>query len=139
MFHLEPSPTRSKALREYLVSARPHVPERQHPVVQLSINGLQTLDYHLDIGARFAPLRNEGVLTLGSGNVVHDLGRIGFNQPSGGFDWNHRFDEAASSLMRGNAGDILSLVGHDDYDLAVPTPDHFITFALHRRTRRSAE
>jgi len=100
-------------------------PNADVPVVQLSINALQPLDYHLDLGARLAPLRDQGVLIVGSGNVVHNLRRIDWNQP-GGFDWNRRFDEAATTLMHDNPGDILKLTEHEDFSLAVPTPDHFI-------------
>ncbi len=101
-------------------------PEADVPVVQLSINALQPLDYHLDLGARLAPLRAQGVLIIGSGNIVHNLRRIDWGQPAGGFDWNHRFDEAATTLLHESPGDILKLTEHDDFDLAVPTPDHFI-------------
>ena len=101
-------------------------PAADVPVVQLSINALQPLDYHLDIGARLAPLRSRGVLIVGSGNVVHNLRRIDWDQPNGGFDWTHRFDDAATTLMRERPGDILQLAEHHDFDLAVPTPDHFI-------------
>lgn len=101
-------------------------PNADIPVVQLSINALQPLDYHLDLGARLARLRKEGVLIVGSGNVVHNLRRIDWGQPAGGFDWNRRFDEAATSLLRESPGDILKLADHDDFNLAVPTPDHFI-------------
>jgi 4,5-DOPA dioxygenase extradiol len=101
-------------------------PDADVPIVQLSINALQPLDYHVDIGARLAPLRKEGVLIVGSGNVVHNLRRIDWGQPAGGFDWTHRFDDAATQLMRDNPADILKLVDHPDFRLAVPTPDHFI-------------
>lgn len=101
-------------------------PNADVPVVQLSINGLQPLDCHLDLGARLAPLRKEGVLIVSSGNIVHNLRRINWDQPAGGFEWNRRFDEAAMSLLRESPGDILKLVDHDDFNLAVPTPDHFI-------------
>ena len=101
-------------------------PNADVPVVQLSINGLQPLDYHLDIGSRLAPLRRDGVLIVGSGNVVHNLGRVDWNQPAGAFDWNARFDRATTEVVQERPGDILELVDHDDYDLAVPTPDHFI-------------
>jgi 4,5-DOPA dioxygenase extradiol len=101
-------------------------PNADVPVVQLSINGLQPLDYHLDIGARLAPLREHGVLIIGSGNVVHNLRRIDWDQPTGAFDWNRRFDDDATTLMRASPGDILRLEEHEDFDLAVPTPDHFI-------------
>lgn len=101
-------------------------PNADVPVVQLSLNALQPLDYHLDLGARLAPLRNQGVLIVGSGNVVHNLRRIDWSRPTGGADWNLRFDEAAARLMRDDPSDILKLAEHSDFDLAVPTPDHFI-------------
>ncbi|HEX2850948.1 MAG TPA: 4,5-DOPA dioxygenase extradiol [Acidimicrobiales bacterium] len=101
-------------------------PAADVPVVQLSINALEPLEYHLDLGTRLATLREQGVLILGSGNVVHNLRRIDWGNPQGGFDWARRFDEAARRLMREAPGDILELVGHADYERAVPTPDHFI-------------
>jgi 4,5-DOPA dioxygenase extradiol len=101
-------------------------PDADVPVVQLSINALQPLEYHLDIGARLAPLRDQGIVVLGSGNVVHDLRRIDWAAPTSGFDWAQRFDDAAIALMRERPGDILELVEHPDFDRAVPTPDHFI-------------
>ena len=101
-------------------------PDVDVPVVQLSINALQPLDYHLDLGARLAPLRSRGVLIVGSGNIVHNLRRIDWSSPDGATDWNRRFDDVAATLLRENPGDILKLTEHADFDLAVPTPDHFI-------------
>jgi 4,5-DOPA dioxygenase extradiol len=101
-------------------------PDADIPVVQLSINALQPLGYHLDIGARLAPLRDQGILIIGSGNVVHNLRRIDWDNPVGGFAWARRFDEAARQLMVDAPGDILELTEHEDFDSAVPTPDHFI-------------
>jgi 4,5-DOPA dioxygenase extradiol len=101
-------------------------PEADVPVLQLAINSLQPLGYHLDIGARLAPLREQGVLVLASGNVVHNLPGIDWQRPAEGFDWAQRFDEAATTLLHDEPGDVLRLTEHPDYDAAVPTPDHLI-------------
>jgi 4,5-DOPA dioxygenase extradiol len=102
------------------------LPDADVPVVQLSINALKPLSYHLDLGARLAPLRRQGVLILGSGNVVHNLRRVDWSQPEAGFDWAERFDDAVRSEMVTSPGDILRVAGHADFASAVPTPDHFI-------------
>jgi 4,5-DOPA dioxygenase extradiol len=101
-------------------------PAADIPVVQLSINAVKPLDYHLDLGRRLAPLREEGILILGSGNVVHNLSQIKWASPNEGFDWAQRFDDAAAELLTSDPASILQLVEHPDYDLAVPTPDHFV-------------
>ncbi len=101
-------------------------PDADVPVVQLAINALEPLDYHLDIAARLAPLRDRGVLIMASGNVVHNLGVLDWAHPDTGFDWAQRFDEAARSVVVDSPGDVLKLTEHPDYPLAVPTPDHFI-------------
>ena len=101
-------------------------PEADVPVVQLSINALRPLDYHLDLAARLAPLRDRGVMILASGNVVHNLGRVQWDQPDAAFDWAERFDNAVVEQLAREPGDILKLVEHPDFELAVPTPDHFI-------------
>ncbi len=101
-------------------------PNADVPVVQLSINALKPLDYHLDLAARLAPLRERGIVILGSGNVVHNLGRVQWNRPDAAFDWAERFDDAVVDRLATNPGDILKVAEHPDYGLAVPTPDHFI-------------
>jgi 4,5-DOPA dioxygenase extradiol len=101
-------------------------PDADVPVVQLSINALKPLDYHVDLGRRLAPLREQGVLILGSGNVVHNLRQIKWSSPDEGFDWAERFDDAAAEQLTRQPAGIVQLAGHPDYDLAVPTPDHFI-------------
>ena len=101
-------------------------PQADIPVVQLSINALKPLDFHLELGRRLAPLRDRGVMILGSGNVVHNLGRIKWSSPDEGFDWAERFDDAVVEQLASDPGDILKVTEHPDFDLAVPTPDHFI-------------
>lgn len=101
-------------------------PNADVPVVQLSINALEPLEYHLALGAALAPLRERGVVIIGSGNVVHNLRMIDWNRPDDGFDWAVRFDESARSLMTEQPGEVVRLREHEAYDLAVPTPDHFL-------------
>ncbi|MCW3816919.1 4,5-DOPA dioxygenase extradiol [Micromonospora sp. DR5-3] len=101
-------------------------PDADIPVVQLSINAFKPLDYHLDLGARLAPLRERGVLVVASGNVVHNLGGVDPRLTDEGFDWARRFDDAARDIMRDRPTEAARLDGHRDFDLAVPTPDHFI-------------
>jgi 4,5-DOPA dioxygenase extradiol len=101
-------------------------PDADIPVVQLSINALRPLEYHLELAARLASLREQGVMILGSGNVVHNLGRVAWQQPDLAFDWAQRFDDAVVAQLADAPADILKVAEHPDYDLAVPTPDHFI-------------
>jgi len=101
-------------------------PDADIPVVQLSINAEKPLDYHLDLGAKLAPLRRRGVLIVGSGNVVHNLRRVDWSRPDAAFDWTRRFDELARTVLTDQPDQVLSLTRSPDYDLAVPTPDHFI-------------
>jgi len=101
-------------------------PDADIPVVQLSINALRPLDYHVSLGRRLIELRKRGVLVLCSGNVVHNLRNIAWEEPEMGYDWARRFDDAAMELVSQAPGDVLKLAEHPDFALAVPTPDHFI-------------
>jgi len=101
-------------------------PEADVPVVQLSLNALRPLDYHLELARRLAPLRKRGVMILASGNVVHNLRALQWNQPDLGFDWAERFDDAVAQQLARDPGDILQVAEHPDFAAAVPTPDHFL-------------
>jgi 4,5-DOPA dioxygenase extradiol len=101
-------------------------PNADIPVVQLSINALKPLEYHVELGAKLAALRDHGVMIIASGNVVHHLGRIQWRKPDSAFDWAQRFDDAVIRQMADSPADILAVTDHTDYGLAVPTPDHFI-------------
>jgi 4,5-DOPA dioxygenase extradiol len=100
------------------------------PVVQLSVDGRLPPADHLAIGRALAPLRDEGVLILGSGNVVHNL-RHAFSAAQAGVttppDWARTFDEQTrDALARGDhhalAGALESAAGR----LSHPTPDHYL-------------
>jgi 4,5-DOPA dioxygenase extradiol len=101
-------------------------PEADIPVVQLSIDAGKPFQYHLDLGARLAPLREQGVLVLGSGNVVHNLRRMDPSRVREGFDWARRFDRDVRALLTESPESILEMSRHADFALAVPTPDHYL-------------
>ena len=101
-------------------------PDASIPVVQLSINASKPFDYHLQLGAKLAPLRQRGVLIVASGNVVHNLRGMDWSRADEGYDWAHRFDEDAKTRMLTDPTELATLDAHGDFDRAVPTPDHFI-------------
>lgn len=101
-------------------------PRAEVPVVQLSIDARQDLDFHLELGARLAPLRERGVLIVGSGNLVHNLRLMDWSAPDVGFDWARRFDLAAREVLVSRPADLPRLPSHADYARSVPTPDHFL-------------
>ncbi len=101
-------------------------PAADIPVVQLSIDATKPFDHHLALGARLAPLREQGVLILGSGNVVHNLRLLDGGLEHEGFDWAHRFDDAARAVMTGDPAKAPGLAAHADFRPSAPTPEHFI-------------
>jgi 4,5-DOPA dioxygenase extradiol len=101
-------------------------PKADIPVLQLAIHAMKDLDYHVELGARLAPLRERGVLVVGSGNVVHNLRALDWSSPELGFDWAQRFDESARAIMSERPGDVARLRDHADFERAVPSPDHFL-------------
>ena len=101
-------------------------PDADIPVLQLSINALRPLDYHLALAARLDALRSRGVMIIASGNIVHNLGLLQWDQRDLAYDWAERFDDAVLEQLAREPGDILRLTNHRDFKLAVPTSDHFI-------------
>ena len=104
-------------------------PHADVPVVQLAIDATRPLEYHMDLGAKLAPLMSEGVLILASGNVVHNLRQIAWDGEGRGYDWAQRFDDEAHRLMSNEPDSLGTVRTSDDFDLAVPTPDHFLPLA----------
>lgn len=101
-------------------------PAADVPVIQLSINALKPLEYHVELGRKLAALRHRGIMVVASGNVVHNLREVQWNRPNAAFEWAERFDDATALQLLEAPGDILRLVEHPDYETAVPTPDHFV-------------
>lgn len=104
-------------------------PDADIPVVQLSIDETQPAQFHYDIGRRLAPLRDEGVLIMGSGNLVHNLHAYAWGKhvPEP-YDWAVRFETQARQWML--AGEHQPLVDYEhlggDAMLSAPTPDHYL-------------
>jgi len=112
------------------------------PVVQLSIDASQPAAYHHEIGKRLAPLRNEQILILGSGNLVHNLHAYAWKQPtSQAYDWATRFEEQARAMLAA-ADDEPLLHYHKlgkDAQLSIPTPEHFLPLLYVIGTRQTNE
>lgn len=102
-------------------------PDADIPVFQLSIDMSQPSQFHYELGQALAPLREKGVLIMGSGNIVHNLGNISFEEDAQPFDWAVEFDTTAKMLLE--RGDAPSLIAHEKLGhaaaLAIPTPDHY--------------
>jgi len=103
-------------------------PDADVPVLQLAIDATKPFEYHVELGAALAPLRERGVMIVGSGNVVHNLRAIDWSNPDGAFDWARRFEDAARQVIVESPGDAAGLARHADFAVAHPTPDHFIPF-----------
>lgn len=101
-------------------------PEADVPVVQLSLDARRPADWHLALAARLAPLREAGVLVVGSGNVVHNLHAIDWRQPDAAFDWTRRMDDAVREAMIGAPDRAAALSAHPDFARAHPTDEHFL-------------
>ena len=104
-------------------------PKADVPVIQLSIHSGEGTQYHIDLGARLAPLRDRGILILGSGNVVHNLRRLDMGRPELAYDWGERFDAEVRRIMTSDPAALAGCERHPDYAASVPTPEHFLPLA----------
>jgi len=104
-------------------------PAADVPIVQLSIDESRLPSFHFEIGKKLAPLRAEGVLIVGSGNLVHNLHAYawGRHMPDP-YDWAVRFETEAKGLLL--AGETKPLINYEALGrealLSIPTPDHYL-------------
>ena len=102
-------------------------PNADIPVVQLSLDHFQPPEFHYALGKELRALRNKGVLIIGSGNIVHNLGMVNFDddQP---YDWASEFDETIKRLVL--SGDHNSIVQYENLGraarLSIPTNEHYL-------------
>ena len=117
-------------------------PAADVPVLQLSIDETQPAAFHFELGKLLGPLRDEGVLIMGSGNLVHNLHTYAWGrQIPEPFDWAVRFETAAKNFMV--KGDFEPLINYEslgrDALLSIPTPDHYLPLLYVLGTRRENE
>lgn len=105
-------------------------PEADIPVLQLSIDYSKPANYHYELAKELNKLRSKGVLIMGSGNMVHNLGKIAWDkmtEPNYGFDWAIEMNDIFKRKIESN--DHQALIQYEKLSssalLAIPTPDHY--------------
>lgn len=103
-------------------------PDADVPVVQLSIDATRPNSFHYDLAQRLSPLRDEGVLIAGSGNVVHNLRAMNWDETAKPFDWALRFNDRVRSHLENRSH--LPIIDYaamgEEARMAVPTPEHYL-------------
>lgn len=112
------------------------------PVVQLSIDETQPASFHFEIGKKLAVLREEGVLIVSSGNLVHNLHAYAWGRHTvDPYDWAIRFETMAREMMV--AGEYEPLIEYEalgrEAILSIPTPDHYLPLLYVLATRQDRE
>lgn len=106
-------------------------PEADVPVVQISLNYLMKPSEHYAFARQLAYLRNKGVLIIGSGNIVHNLGMVAWNklhQPGYAFDWAMEAREKINHfILDGNHSALIDYTSQGSaFKMAIPSPDHYL-------------
>lgn len=118
-------------------------PKADIPVFQLSIDMSKPSEFHYELGKELRALREKGILIMGSGNIVHNLGRISFEPKAKPFDWALEFDAVSKKLLE--TGDDTALIHYEKLgqvaNLSIPTPDHFwpLLYTLGAREKNEKE
>jgi len=103
-------------------------PEADIPVVQLSLDATKGQEFHYELGGRLFALRHKGILILGSGNMVHNLGMMRRQEQP--YEWAQAFDEKLEQLIL--SGDHRGLIHYEELGrsaaLSIPTNDHYLPF-----------
>lgn len=106
-------------------------PKADVPVIQMSLDYYQTPQYHYDLMKELASLRKKGVLMIGSGNMVHNLGMVAwdkFDSDNFAFDWAlEASDKMKTYILNGDHKNLINYRGHGHaFELAIPTPEHYL-------------
>jgi 4,5-DOPA dioxygenase extradiol len=105
-------------------------PAADVPVLQLSLNIIEGPEFHFALGEKLKHLRREGILIVGSGNIVHNLRRINFDDNARPFDWAIEFDAWVKERLqnRDYKAIVLEATASTAGKLSIPTPDHWFPF-----------
>ncbi len=106
-------------------------PKADVPVIQMSIDYTQGAQYHYDLAKELAALRKKGVLIVGSGNMVHNLGMVAWdklNTDSYGYDWAIEANEKMKKyILTGDHQPLIDFKSQGKaFDLAIPSPEHYL-------------
>ena len=103
-------------------------PQADIPVVQLSVDGTQTAEYHYQLGKKLAALRDEGYMIVASGNVVHNLRMVKWDGDAAPYDWAKSFNQFVKDNLtyQGDNHPLVDFMQHPGAALSNPTPDHFL-------------
>lgn len=103
-------------------------PQADLPVVQLSLPAEASREQHLQLGRLLSPLRDEGVLIVGSGNLVHNLRRIRWEKDAPAWEWAEEFDLWTKEKLLARDQESLALRYKDSLagQLSVPTDEHYL-------------
>jgi 4,5-DOPA dioxygenase extradiol len=106
-------------------------PDADIPVIQMSLDYYQTAQYHYDLAKELSSLRKIGVLIIGSGNMVHNLGMVAWdklNDSEYGYDWAiEANDKMKKYIMNGDHQSLIDYQSHGkSFNLAIPTPEHYL-------------
>lgn len=105
-------------------------PKANIPVVQMSLDMTQGNQYHFDLGQKLSFLRSQGVLILGSGNIIHNLNRISWESQAPPQTWAQEFDKwVKEKALNRNFSALISETTETEYGkLSLPTTEHYIPF-----------
>ncbi|MCF8370810.1 MAG: 4,5-DOPA dioxygenase extradiol [Bacteroidales bacterium] len=106
-------------------------PNADIPTIQLSLDYTQPAQYHFDLARELSKLREKGILIIGSGNMVHNLGMVAWDRLSGqpyAYDWATEANEKMKGyILDGNFQNLINYKSQGKaFELAIPTPEHFL-------------
>ncbi|MFZ4543426.1 MAG: 4,5-DOPA dioxygenase extradiol [Saprospiraceae bacterium] len=103
-------------------------PAADVPVMQMSLNVNQNPEWHYQLGKELMALRKKGILIVGSGNIVHNLGRLNWQQPNVAFDWATEANTGLKQMILDQKFERLAMYKSmgSAYQMAIPTAEHYL-------------